>query len=229
MSSIRKWIVVEPKGTPKGCLLALPGRNIAGDVMEGICRHINLPKSLLVCLEPEGLQWYPAPMGPQNQYSAINAMKESVERLENAIQKIERDWSMPRSRIGILGFSAGSVMAIQMAATSQKPFAGIVSLSGAILEPEKLPKAQNETPILLQHNRDDSCFKWGERYIPMKRALMDNGYRLWVCERDEGEHTICPEDCRLTEKFLGPYLGYTNDKKKAENEPQARIFHEGAD
>jgi predicted esterase len=210
---IKKWIIVEPTGNPKGCLLALPGRNIPADAMEGFCHHTGLNKSLLICLEPENYQWYIAPNGPHNQTGAVNGLKDAVQQVELAVQKIERDWSMPRGKIGILGFSAGSVLAIQLAAVSRQPFAGIVSLAGAILEPDKLPPAPNKTPILLQHNQDDDCFKWDERYLPMKKVLIDRGYNVFVCERDEGGHSVCMADANLIEKFLGPYLGYGEKKK----------------
>lgn len=211
---IKKWIIVEPKGNvAKGCLLALPGRNIPGDAMESFCNCIGLDKSLLVVLEPDGLQWYPAPMGPTNQYSAVNAIKEVVSRLDVAVDKIERDWLIKRNKIGIVGFSAGAVVALQMVATSVSPFAGVVSLGGAVLEPDKLAPAPTKTPVLIQANKDDETFKWTERYEPMKAALMKQGYNLFLCERETGGHSVCPSDAKLVNRFLREHLGYTAEKK----------------
>jgi len=104
-------------------------------------------------------------------------------------------------------------MAIQVAAFSENPFAGVVVHSGAILEPQLLPWCKHpKMPFILSHNKDDECFSWSERYAPMKRALIENNYRiLKAFERKKGNHCIWEQDVKhsiaiLNKIFKGGWL-----------------------
>lgn len=208
---INKWIVTEPRGRRKGCIIGLPGRNIPADMMEKFCYHMQLPNTLSICIEPHNLEWYPQPNGPDNQIDAVEGLKFAIKELNARISKIQRSFRLRRRQIAIVGFSAGSVMAIQMAADSEQPFAAVASLAGAILEPDAMPAAPNQTPILLRHAIDDDCFKWEERYLPMKKSLQDNGYNLYVSEKQNGGHGVSIEDARVIGRFVGMHLGYKGE------------------
>jgi len=217
---INKWIIVEPNPIakifskkPQSCLLVLPGRGIPGDAMEHFARHVELWKTLIVVLEPQHFEWYPAPNGPDDQEEAVAGQRENLKELQEYLARIERLWEIPREKTAIIGFSAGAVMAIQLCAYSNTRFAGAVCLAGAILEPNELPPAPNDTPILLQHNEDDDCFKWDERYLPMKEALGNKGYNVFHHERDFGGHNISLKEARLTQYFLASKLGYSEGEE----------------
>jgi phospholipase/carboxylesterase len=205
---IKKWHVIEPLHKRRGCVIALPGRGMSAELMEKFCYHTGLLDSLQVILEPHRFQWYPAPNGAQNQDEAVAGLKDAVLEINKRISKVQRAFHLRRNQIAIIGFSAGSVMALQVMAASQQPLAAIASFAGAILQPEEMPEAPHQTPILLRHAIDDDCFSWDERYLPMRDALKKKNYNLYTSEKFYGGHGISVEDARVIGKFVAPYLGY---------------------
>jgi predicted esterase len=196
------------EGQRKGCVIALPGRNVTGEAMAGLCYHLNLPCTTIVVLEPNKLEWYPPPNGVHDQAQAVKGIDAAVKAINGTISRIQRGFRFKRSQIALVGVSAGSVMAIQVAAASDKPFAAVCAMAGAILEPDKLPKAKNQTPILLRHAYNDNCFTWEERYLPMKKALTDKGYNIFVSEKAEGAHNVSAHDAYVLGQFARRRLGY---------------------
>lgn len=192
-------IAVTRFGLPKeydSCLICLPGRG--GNAMQmtrDYQDHLEMlghRESAIVGMQPKriGGGWYPAPNGPDDQDEAITGMAESVAVLDEAISKVEKEYGITRKEICLAGFSAGAVMAMQMAATSVEPFGGVIVHSGAILDLENLPPAPTQTPILLCHYKDDSVFGWTERYEPMHEALVREGYNISTCINPIGGHKI---------------------------------------
>jgi len=207
---IRKWIVKPPLTTKdrRGAIIALPGRGVPGTIMLRFCKDMELRRTMFAAVEPYKLAWYPQPFGPNDQYAAVAGMENSLEVLQDAIERFMQWQDLKPEETVLLGFSAGSVMALQLAMRSEEKWAACVSLAGAILEPEKVEPAKNETPIILQHNADDDCFKWHERYLPMREALEDNGYAVTRLERPFGRHTLYINDAVNVSKLLAPILGY---------------------
>lgn len=208
---ISKEIVIRASGECKGCVLVLPGRGLTSGLMERFMHYVGLWKLHKVILEPDNLEWYPVPNGINDQEDAIAGLTPAKECLEKEIGRINKAWGFESKDIAIVGFSAGSVMALHLLAHSNKPYAGILSLAGAILEPEKLPKAKFNTPVLLQHNEDDMCFEWEERYLPMKKALTEKGYNLTVKEGCGSGHNLTGEEVDLSREFLIKIFNYSLD------------------
>lgn len=172
--------------TYKNCVVFLPGR---GQKAEVLAEYYELKNTLIVCLTPEYLSWYPSPNGPKNQFNAIEGMKKSVIEVDQIIKNIQNDYSLNRKEIAIIGFSAGGVMALQINAHSNELFGAIVCHNGAILEPKELPTG-NKTPILVIHSKDDGVFSWNERYLPMKEALIEKNYNVEFIENESNGHFI---------------------------------------
>lgn len=213
---IDKWIIQGRTDNPVGCILALPGRGIPGSFMERFMYFTGLWRSLQVILEPENYEWYPQPNGPEDQKDAIAGLAASRDLLNRQIERIQRAWGFKKEQIGLVGFSAGAVMSIQLAAYSDDPYAGVLSLAGAILDPSALRPAHHKTPIILQHNQDDDCFKWDERYLPMKNAMIKQGYNVDFEESFEGGHNITQSEVMLTRKFFSKIFGYWQDFEEVE-------------
>jgi len=102
-------------------------------------------------------------------------------------------------------------MSLQIAARSETPFKCAISLSGAVLDPEGLPECKHkETDIILQHNWDDLCFDWEERYIPMREAFKTKNYPVKVLERLYGGHDVSIKDVVVMSDVLAEKFGYAN-------------------
>ena len=191
-----------------GALVLLVGRWCkAEDLMAHYRSYSGLNESLIVAIEP-AVEWYHAPVSPDDQSEALDGMEISVPRLDSFLRNIEYGFKVPRMQTALAGFSAGAVMAIQVAANSHDEFAGVVSHAGAILSPENLAISKNATPYLLIHSKNDDCFEWNERYLPMKIALQEKGYFVKTEEKEDGSHAICRDDIVLAATFLSDNLGY---------------------
>jgi len=189
-----KAIVRESEGECLGLVVLLPGRGQpAKDMLARYHRFSTLNQFVLVAIEPID-EWYPAPKGAGDQMDAVWGLKLSVPQMDKFIAELEEEFEVDRSNVILSGFSAGAVMAIQLAAFTNIPFNSVIAHNGAILEPNELPKSKHPTKYLVLHNENDDCFSWEERYLPMKNALVERGYDLEVIENEVGGHFIAPED-----------------------------------
>lgn len=191
------------------CVITLPGRAGHGDTIADFYAHsCGLEETVFVGLTPENYYWYPLPVSATNQEAAVAGLPHARFEIEKAISIVRDKYGIPKERTALVGFSAGGVMAIQVAAYSDEPYAAVVSHSGAILEPKDLPPCKHETTayVLIQC-KDDMCFAWDERYLPMKRALLENGYDTFSLEHPLGGHGMSEEDIRQAGKFMSSWMG----------------------
>jgi predicted esterase len=152
------------------------------------------------------------PNGPADQTAAVEGIKTAITAIELVIDKIKTMFSLSRDKIAVVGFSAGGVMALQVAAHSEQSLAAAVCHGGAILEPDKLPFARDSyMPILLTHAEDDSIFDWYERYLPMKNALLKQDYNVHTIEWLSGGHSLSSEDMIVTGVFLSKCFKYPKE------------------
>ncbi len=206
---IKEWVISPSSNTmsPSRCIVGLPGRCNGSKMMINICEDMCLPDTLIVALRPDGYAWYPQPFAADHQQAAVAGLPAARASIENAVQRIEAGWGIDRSKIALVGYSAGAVMAIQVAAYAKKSYGAVVSFCGAILEPGALPKCKHpKTDFLLMHNQDDLCFDWQERYLPMKEALRKQKYKVHILEDRWGGHTLCWTDIVQGGSFVGQQI-----------------------
>lgn len=189
---------------PEYCILCLPGRGQEGSLFARYYRRITqYSNTLFVGPTPVGLQWYPMPFSSIDQDEAVAGLPKARQAVEAVLKAVVDRFHVPRSKTIITGFSAGGVMAIETATYSDEPFAAVICHNGAILETKDLPLCKHkEMPILLIHNKDDECFSWEERFVPMKTALLNNGYLTYTIENDHGGHYFCFEDIEEIVAFM---------------------------
>ncbi len=202
-----QWCVFNSQNNPNGCILALPGRGGTGTNMAMLYRYANLHKVMIVGVTPEKFEWYPQPYGAFDQEDAVLGLDKAIISVDRILWKIENKFGIPKERTAIVGFSAGGVMAIQAGINLPYNFAGIVCHGGAILEPNKVPSCNKDTPILLIHATDDEAFGWDERYLPMKDSLITNGYKVKTHERIFGGHRVLYRDISVAGSFLAQRFG----------------------
>lgn len=163
----------------------------------------------LVAVQPVTQEWYPLPNGIDNQYDAMIGIKQNLPYLHKIVKKIISTLEIPKNKTSIVGFSAGGVMALELLSHNKLPFHSVVIHAGAILRLEKFPQAKNNTPVLLLHKKDDECFEWNERFVPMLNCLQNKGYNVSTVISDEGQHNISQEDIMIAINFMnnnGPFV-----------------------
>lgn len=197
-------------------MLLLPGRGVPAYIMLKVAHHMGLTKHLRIALEPKRKMWYPMPNGANDQERAVQGLQHANVAVNYVINIIQKAWGLNKSDIALLGFSAGSVVALDVATKSDDPFACCVSMSGTILEPQNVRDAVNNTPIVLQHNLHDNVFSWDERYVPTRDALRQRGYQLTLLERMEGDHNIYREDITNISRLIRRFFGERRNAQQGE-------------
>lgn len=193
----------------RGAIITLPGRSLPVSLMMRFCKELHLSNTMVAGIQPEKYQWYPMPFGVNNQQKACEGMEVAYDILSREIDGFLKWQNLKKEETVLLGFSAGAVMALQLAVRSEEKWAACVSLGGAILEPDKVGPVKNETPLILQHNRNDQTFEWFERYLPMRDALENQGHNVVRMERPYGDHCLYREDALAVSRKLSVILGYS--------------------
>lgn len=173
------------------CVLCIPGRGQHGQLIADYYSTKVTKNTAIVAPTPKNFEWYPLPNGPQDQSRSIKGAKNAAKVLEDLLDNELGD--IPRNRIVLSGFSAGGVMALELASRAKEPFAGVLCHAGAMLDTDgfkECSKEKKDMPIWLYHQRDDEVFSWDERYIPMKNILIERGYNTNLYESSFGNHTI---------------------------------------
>lgn len=186
------------------CVVFLAGRGQSGRMLADAYKAAGEWDDVLVFgITPQGHQWYPMPFGANNQEHSLQGLQEARGAIEDVLRYIEGCTGLQRHSITLAGFSAGGVMAIEVASHSEERFEVVACHAGAILDPASLPSCRHPSmPVLLTHSFDDDCFEWHERYWPMKKALIDQGYNLHVNERAGGGHDLLSEDSLEVSRFV---------------------------
>lgn len=174
-------------------IIVLPGRGTSCMEMHKLCSYAGICEdNLLLHLEPFGRVWYPMPNGIYDQKDAVEGLPEASEVVNNMIDNFMDLYKIEENKISVIGYSAGAVVAIDV--SFRRNFKNIVSLAGAILEPENVAPCQNQSEYHLQHDYLDTTFDWIERYEPMKNALITNGYKAFLHETSYYGHNSFNQD-----------------------------------
>lgn len=204
------------KGAKKShsCVICLAGRAGCGGRLAHHYQEVTeLYNTTFVGITPwsgHQVEWYPQPYSATDQGEAVAGLKVACHFIEKIISSIKDRFKIPRNKIGLIGFSAGAVMSLYVSTHSKQDLAGVVVHSGAALEPNKIPQRKNNTDILLTHGKQDYCFDWYERYVPMKNTLLERGYNIFAVEDPDEVHRVSYMNIVNSANFLGPRLGYEN-------------------
>jgi predicted esterase len=200
-------------GELKGTVIFFPGRGgKAQTLIDHYDMFAGLQHSLFLGIGPED-EWYPMPNGANDQSKAVQGLEGSILRLKHFIDILKLTYNFVPEQTALVGFSAGAVMALQLALNFDENYAAVVCHSGAILQPQNVRTKTKDTTFFLLHSQDDDCFYWNERYVPMKNALSDNGYNTLKVERRSGGHHVFSDDISFVSKSLERKFGYDPNQK----------------
>ena len=211
--------VYEPAGGgPHPTIVALHGWGANGMDLLGLAPYFADGQFLVVCpqgpvevpLGPMvGYGWFPLTLEAAPDPAAVAA---GVGQARRFIDAAIARYPVDRSKLVLLGFSQGGVIAYALALTEPERFAGLVALS-SWLPPSLLPTlpiaARERLPTLVHHGtRDDliDVSRGRESLDQLRRLQVPAAYR----EFDMG-HEICGESLAdlsnwLADKVLSPIV-----------------------
>ena len=101
-----------------------------------------------------------------------------------------------------IGFSQGTMMALQVAPRRPAPVAGIVAFSGRLLQPEALAhEALSRPPVLLVHGDADPMVPFADMQ-KAGEALTAAGFETYGHVMKGAGHTIAPDGLSVALSFL---------------------------
>ena len=81
---------------------------------------------------------------------------DAAPRLDHFIDEVLAEFGLDESRLALVGFSQGAMMALHVGLRRKRKLAGIVGFSGALTAPEKLiEEIKSRPPVLLAHGDRD--------------------------------------------------------------------------
>lgn len=147
--------------------------------------------------------WYDLRAADVNARADVAGVRASRERIE-ALIAAERARGVPASRIVLVGFSQGGVVALYTGLRHAERLAGLVGLSTYVVDPGSLAiessAANRDVPILMAHGTDDPVirFEWAEA---SRRALEAAGWKVeWHAYRME--HGATQDEMRKVGAFI---------------------------
>jgi phospholipase/carboxylesterase len=197
-------------GAAASIVVLLHGYGADGNDLIGLAPHLGqvLPKTLFVSPHAP----FPCEMGgPGRQWfslqdrtpSAVLAGVGAVQQILNAfLDDMLARFKLPESRLALVGFSQGTMMALHAAPRRATPCAGIVGFSGRLLDDGALKReAVSRPPVLLIHGDADQLVPIGNLDHAVE-GLKAAGIAVEAHRRAGLDHGIDEEGLRLATAFL---------------------------
>lgn len=151
-----------------------------------------------------GYQWFSlAGVTSDNRPQRVRAAREAFDA---TLTQIMAQYGMTEAwdKVILVGFSQGSIMALDALATGRYPLAGVVAFSGRLACDDALTPRQH-TPALLIHGQADGVIPWQESESACQR-LQAAGLPVELAYERSTEHTISPEGALRAATFIAQCL-----------------------
>lgn len=148
----------------------------------------------------EGYQWFSV-MGVTEQ-SRPERVVEARAAFDATIESIfrEHDVTPGKDRVILLGFSQGSIMALDALVTARFPLAGVAAFSGRLSSPRPYQPAADAAALLV-HGMDDLVIPWTESEAAAA-ALTEEGVEVETLFEPGLVHTISAEGVAKAMEFI---------------------------
>ncbi len=202
------------------CVVFLHGYGANGADLLGLADPLSeyLPDTLFLAPDapeacagaPFGFQWFPIPwIDGSSQEDAEAGMVAAAQDLNAFLDGFMVDEDLLPEQVAILGFSQGTMMALQVVPRREEVLAGIVGFSGRLLKPELLEdEVVSRPPVLLVHGDQDDVVP--PQSLPeAAEALQKAGWSEVYAHVMKGTaHGIAPDGLGVALAFLRDKCGF---------------------
>ncbi|MFO1185395.1 MAG: alpha/beta fold hydrolase [Bauldia sp.] len=109
---------------------------------------------------PYGRQWFP--LGNLDPAAVVDGLPEATMELDRFLDQEAQRLGISESRIALVGFSQGAMLALHLAPRRRRPLGAVISYSGLLIAPQDLSTAvRSRPPILLVHGSADEVIPAG--------------------------------------------------------------------
>ncbi len=199
---------------PRSMVILLHGYGSNGDDLMGLVPHwrAGLPDTVFMAPNapeicrgtPGGYQWWSlTDLGRESRAAGVR----QAAPLVNAFIDMHRTtYDLPNSRVALVGFSQGTMMALHVAPRRPEVLAGVVGYSGMLADPEALrTEVKTRPPLLLVHGDADPMVPFaamGEAEVEFKTL----GFEISAHAAPGLGHSIDEAGLRLGGAFLARVL-----------------------
>ncbi len=157
---------------------------------------------------PFGRQWFPIPwLDGSSEAAAAAGLAASAADLDAYIDSVLAAEAIEPDHLALIGFSQGTMMALEVAPRRSAALAGVVAFSGRLLRPERLMSEANvKPPVLLIHGDADPVVPFDDMRKAAE-ALMTAGFETYGHVMKGTGHGIAPDGLGVALNFLRDRLG----------------------
>ena len=149
---------------------------------------------------PIGRQWFP--LAGVDAHKLWDGVTGAAPELDRFLDMELRRLGLADAQLALVGFSQGTMMALQVGPRRKHAIAGIVGYSGLLAGPEHLAADKRHAPpVLLVHGRDDPLIPVIAMHAATK-ILGETGFKVEWHVRPSLQHGIDTEGLRLGGAFL---------------------------
>ena len=196
--------------SPKGLVVALHGYGSNGDDLISLAPYWDRLLPDVQFSSPhapthvpgfgEMYQWFP--IESMDPIHLAKGARDAAPVLEAFLEAEMSRFGVTKAQTALVGFSQGTMMALQVGLASKEPYAGILGFSGALVGN---PEIASKPPVLLVHGDQDDV-------VPLMASQMAQQFlskagldaRLHVSPR--AAHTIAMDGLQLGGAFLARVL-----------------------
>ena len=206
-------------GETRSCVVLLHGYGANGADLIGLADPLgeHLPDTLFISPDapeecagaPMGRQWFPIPwIDGSSEEESKAGLERAAADLDAFLDGVMVDEDLLPEQVMVLGFSQGTMLALHVVPRREDPIAGIVAISGRLLEPELLvDEAQSRPPVLLIHGDEDDVVPPQSLQLAAQ-ALQDAGWKEVYAHIMKGtSHGIAPDGLQVALAFMRDRLG----------------------
>lgn len=157
---------------------------------------------------PVGYQWFSLnAITAENRGARIVAARAALDETLASVMA-EQAFDPHQGALVLVGFSQGSIMALDLLVSDRLPLKGIVAFSGRLASPQPWAAA-TATPVLLIHGKQDEVIPWQES-AAAQTALQQAGFQASTRFEDQLAHSISAAGAEAAGDFIARCLGLTS-------------------
>ena len=204
------------QGKAKSMVVFLHGYGADGNDLLGLADPLapHLPDTVFYAPDapepcsgnPYGRQWFSIPwLDGSSETAAQQGLEAAAEDLNAFLDICLAAEDLGPEALALVGFSQGAMMSLHVAPRRDAAIAGIVAISGRLLQPERLAEAAKvKPPVLLIHGDDDQVVPFADMSVA-GQALVAAGFETYG-------HVMAGTGHGIAQDGLGAALGFLRER-----------------
>lgn len=200
-------------GKVKSAVVFLHGYGADGADLLGLADPLapHMPDTLFVAPDapeacraaPYGRQWFPIPwLDNSSEAESAEGLRQAAADLDAFFDGLLAQEDLAPANLAVIGFSQGTMMALEVLPRRPEPVAGLVAFSGRLLRPEALgAEALSKPPVLLVHGDQDPVVPFADMG-KAGDALVSAGFDTYAHVMKGTGHGIAPDGLSVALSFL---------------------------